>query len=263
MGRVFGGRFREIVRRKGLIYSLAEREVKVRYKRSGFGILWAFAEPALLVGLYYLVFGRIIRLEVPEYPLFLISGILVFQFWSGGIAHAVPAIVVNANLVKKVYFPREILPFSVVVGRLVHLLIALGLWILFLWVVKGRLSGVLWLLPVALLAATVTLASLAMLVAACHVYFSDTGFLVNFLLMAVFYLTPVVYPVSYIPEGWRSLYLANPPATTVELVRAILLDYPEARSPALWGALALQGAAFLPACYLLFVALERRLGEVL
>src|SRR5574341_591815 len=198
MERGIGGRFREIVLRKGLIYSLVEREIKVRYKRSGFGILWAFAEPVMLMGLYYIVFGKILRLGVPEYPIFLISGILVFQFFSGGVAHAVPSIVVNANLVKKIYFPREILPLSVVLGRLVHLLIALSVWILFLVLFKGRLSPPLWLLPVALALVTATLVGLAMLVAGCHVYFSDTGFLVNYLLMAGFYLTPAVYPVSYI-----------------------------------------------------------------
>jgi lipopolysaccharide transport system permease protein len=125
------------------------------------------------------------------------------------------------------------------------------------------LSPTLYLLPAALLLATVTLASLAMVAAACHVYFSDTGFLVNFLLLAVFYLTPAVYPLSYIPEGWKVLYLLNPAASQVELLRAIVLGFPEATAPLLWCVLAGQAAVFLPLGYLAFLPLEKRMGEVL
>jgi ABC-type polysaccharide/polyol phosphate export permease len=258
-----GGRFSLIAAKRSLVASLVEREVKARYKRSAFGLAWAFVEPLLMVAIYYLVFGRIIRLGVPRYPLFLVTGIFCYQYFSSALTHGVLSIVANGNLVKKVYFPREIFPLAVVLGRLVHLVIALLLWVAILALFFDVLSPTLYLLPAALLLATVTLASLAMVAAACHVYFSDTGFLVNFLLLAVFYLTPAVYPLSYIPEGWKVLYLLNPAASQVELLRAIVLGFPEATAPLLWCVLAGQAAVFLPLGYLAFLPLEKRMGEVL
>lgn len=240
-----------------------EREIKARYKRSAFGIAWAFAEPLLMVAVYYLVFGRIIRLGVPRYPLFLVTGVFCYQYFSSSLTHGVLSIVQNGNLVKKVYFPREIFPLAVVLGRLLHLAIALLLWVAVLAVFFRVLSPTLWLLPAALLLATVALCSLAMVAAALHVYFADTAFLVNFVLMALFYLTPAVYPVSYIPAEWRTLYLLNPAAAQVELLRAVVLGFPEATSPLLWGILAAHALVLLPVGYLAFLPLERRMGEVL
>ncbi len=216
--RGFGGTVTDIWRYRELLTNLVRKELKVKYKGSFLGFAWSLARPILMLVIYYIAIGKFLKSPVPDFVVFLFSGLVAWTFFADVVTGATSAITGNAGLIKKVYFPREILPLSVVGAALVQL--ALMLLVLFTVVLlSGRHVGLVHLLylPYAMVPLLLFSVAIALLMSAANVYLRDTQHLVEVGLLFWFYMTPVLYAYGTVQDKivkvgpWlEQLYLANP-----------------------------------------------------
>ena len=238
-----------------LLKEMVVRDVKARYAGSSLGLLWAFAHPVLWMLLYTGVFSLVLRVPVePSYasfPEFLMAGLLPWMAIHEGVLRGSTAITDNAELVKKLSFPSEVLVLAVALAALLHQSIATAIFAAVL-AVQGELSvATLPLLLIAVPLQTALALGLGLLLASVHVFFRDTAQILGLVFNAWFYLTPIVYPLEMVPERYRALIAANPLTHLVELYRQAFLG-PSLALPAGVGWLALFAAALLGAGLLLF-----------
>ena len=224
------GKLVELWRARDLLLQLVRKELKVRYKNSALGFLWSMITPVLMTVVFSVVFTVVAPIEVSHYPAFFVAGYLLWQFFQNSCRGGTDSIVGNGDLVKKVYFPREVLPLSHVFSQLVHLL--LGLAVISPVLVYFRGFGVLTHLPATLLAIvllTIFASGAAMWFAGVNVVFRDLQELFIVIFQVWFYATPVLYPLALVhgsPElerrslGWLATALSyNPMTWFVEIFR--------------------------------------------
>jgi ABC-2 type transport system permease protein len=213
-------RVRELWRAREVLGNLARKELKVRYKSSILGVLWSMLNPILYLVVFSLVFTVFLDSPIPQYPVYLLSGLLPWTLFSSGLQGATLSVVGNADLVPKVAFPREILPLASIRAQTVsfffQFLVLAGFMVIFSYPFLG--PGLL-LLPAALLVLLLLVTALGMATAALNVRFRDTGHLMELVLLAWFWSTPIVYSASMVldrmsPLGFR-IYLLNPVANIV------------------------------------------------
>ncbi|MDX1510876.1 MAG: ABC transporter permease [Nitriliruptorales bacterium] len=225
-------RLAELWRARELLAQFTRKELKVRYKNSTLGFLWSLLSPALMTVVFTVIFGFVLPIDVVDYAAFFLSAYLMWQFFQNSIFGSINSIVGNGDLIRKVWFPREVLPLSHVLAQLVHFL--LGLLVIVPYLVVTRGTGVLVHLPavalgIALL--TVFTAGVAMIFASANVPFRDLQELVNVIFLVWFYATPVVYPLALVTSkrediaavatfGW--LLDVNPMTWFVRLFRDAL-----------------------------------------
>jgi lipopolysaccharide transport system permease protein len=215
---------REIWDYRDLLYFLAWRDVKVRYKQTALGAAWALLQPLFLMGIFTLLFNRVAKVPVPvPYPIFAFCGLLPWQLFAYGLAQSSNSLVQNQHLISKVYFPRLIVPLASVIAGLLDFAIAFVL--LLAMMVYYRVSpghGML-LLPLFVLLAVLTSLTAGIWLSAVNVRYRDVqhtiGFLVQFWMLA----TPVGYPSSVVPPRWHWVLGLNPMAGVVEGFRWALL----------------------------------------
>jgi ABC-type polysaccharide/polyol phosphate export permease len=244
--------------RRFLLKELVTRDLRARYAESLFGFLWAFATPLWQLGLYSIVFSLILRIPLTgeatdSFAAFLFAGLLPWIAFSEGISRGATSVVENASLVKKHAFPSELLVVSVTLSALAHAGIAFVVFVGF-----RAFSGTLvWAqLPVLLLGVVLQIAltlGLGWMLATVHVYLRDVQHGLALVLSAVFYLTPMIYPVALVPERFRWAVEANPLSTVVGAYRAFLLG---SAPPRAWQLAVLAAAAL--AAFVGGLALFRR-----
>ncbi len=228
-------RFRRIVAYRELLVGMTRKELKVKYKNSFLGFAWSLLNPLLYLVVFYVAFVKILASGVPSFPIFLLSGLLVWNLFSTGLAAACGSVVGNAALVKKVAFPREILPLAAVGSMLVHFFLQSLVLFVVLALVRWNVA---WeyvpLLPVALIALLLLTGGLGILLSATNVYLRDTQHFLELALLAWFWVTPIVYGFMTIGQrtgSWfKTIYMMNP-VTPIVLIfqRAIYakLDNPK------------------------------------
>ena len=275
----------ELAGSRELLTNLTMREVRGKYKRTVLGQGWSLLNPLALIAIFSLVFGFLLKAGPPvgdpsgldAYGLWLACGLLPWAFFSGAVTAAMSTLIVNANLVKKVYFPREVLVASTVFSFVVTFVVELLVLVVLLLVFGGNI--VLWLpgVAIAVLLLTVFALGLGLLLAIANVYFRDTGYLVALLLQFWFYLTPVVYPASLVDRTVAErgglhllghelpvahLYRLNPMERFLSVFRALLYDN---RWPAWqdWVGITVSAAVALFVGALVFRRFGRRLVEEL
>jgi homopolymeric O-antigen transport system permease protein len=219
---------RELLRYRELLYFLVWRNIKVRYKQTAIGAAWAVLQPFLATIVVVLVFGGLLGVQsgpVP-YAVFAFTGLLVWTYVSASVAGASASLVNEANLLTKVYFPRLIVPMSAVIAPAVDLGIG-GLFLIVIMAVSGVTPGPeIVALPLFLALALLTALALGVWLAALNVRYRDIGHIVPFFLQVWFFVTPVAYPTSTVPEEWRALYGLNPMAGVIEGTRWALFGMP-------------------------------------
>jgi ABC-type polysaccharide/polyol phosphate export permease len=202
-----------------LLGNLVRKELKVKYKNSALGFLWSLLNPALYLVVFYVVFELILKSGIPNFPIFLLAGLLPWNLFSTGLAAAATGVTSNGSLVSKVWFPREILPLAAIGAALVHYFLQTIVLVLALLVFTWSPAWTyLPLLPFALLAMLVFVSALGILLAAVNVYARDTQHLLELALLAWFWLTPIVYPYRQVADrlgGAAAVLLLNPMVTTV------------------------------------------------
>jgi len=214
-----------------LLVGLIRKDLKVKYQGSVLGFLWSLANPLLLLGVYTFVFQVVLKSGIPMFGFFLLSGLLVWNLFSGSVAFSTDAVVGNAGLVKKVRFPLNVLPLTPVGFNLVHFALQL-LVLVVVQLVAGFTHFLGWGLLLAIPAigvAVLLTVGLSFLVAALNVRYRDTKHLVEVLLMAGFWVNPIVYSISLVKphlHGWHEFsYFLNPMAgVVVAMQRALYAD---------------------------------------
>jgi lipopolysaccharide transport system permease protein len=263
----------ELLSFRDLIVNLVVRELKVRYKRSILGFLWTLLNPLGMMLVFTFVFTVLMpNNEIPNYPLFLLCGLLPWNFFSAGVMTSINSVVGNADLVKKVYFPREALPLSTVLANLVNFLLALVVLFAVMAVFKSRLSPWIWLLPVVILIQACFILGIAFVLSTVNVFYRDTLMIMDVVMLAWFFLTPVIYPVAILPRSYevfghdinvqRWLYILNPMASLVAAYRDLLYWGYRTNLDFLFRT-AVTAIAVLALGFSLFVRYSNRLGEKL
>jgi lipopolysaccharide transport system permease protein len=215
----------ELWRYREVIYFLAWRDIKVRYKQTVLGAAWAVLQPLLAVLVFAIFLGRLagVPSEGVPYPIFCLAGLLPWTYFANSLTRSSGSLVENANLISKVYFPRLAVPISGVISGLIDLfigLVVLGI-LLLIFGVTPRLT--LLLLPVFIALTSSTALAVGIWLAALHVQYRDVRHVTPFLVQIWMFATPVVYPASLIPERYQALYGLNPMAGVVEGFRWAIL----------------------------------------
>ena len=266
----------ELAESRELFVNLTLRELRGKYKRSVLGWTWSLLNPLATMVIFTVVFRFFLKIDAPPgnpsgvdvFALFLLCGLLPWNFLSNGMSGSMGALIANSNLIKKVFFPREILVVSNIASWVVSFLLEMGVLAIVL-VIAG--SFVLpWLLPTLglVLVQTMFVVGLGLLLSVLNVYFRDVQHLVGILLQIWFYATPIVYPITYVRDalkdrpGLFTLYKLNPMVRFVEAYRDCLYDR---RFPPLLDSLFLFGisAATLALGVFVFSKLEPKLAEEL
>ncbi|KKL60981.1 hypothetical protein LCGC14_2199880 [marine sediment metagenome] len=208
-----------------LLWGMTGRNVRSLYKQSILGYAWIFVNPLMQILVLTFVFSTILlipSLGIP-FPLFLFVGLLPWMFFSNALATATDSIVGSANLVTKVYFPREILVMAAVFSKIVDLLFGL-LILLGLMIVYGEAPSwtVVWVPAIFAIQLLFTV-GLALPLAALNLYFHDVRYLIGVVLLAWFYMTPIIYPVDIVPERFKIIFDLNPLALVINAYRRVLL----------------------------------------
>jgi lipopolysaccharide transport system permease protein len=218
-------RLREFWEFRELLYFLVWREVKVRYKQTAIGAAWAIIQPLFTMLIFSLFFGRLAKVPsdgIP-YPVFSLSGTVIWTFFANGLTQSSGSLVENSNLISKIYFPRLIVPVASVLSGLVDF--AIGLSLLLIFIAANGIHPtmrILWL-PAFLLLAIATALGGGLWLSALNVEYRDVRYVVPFLAQLWMFATPVAYPSSLLHEPFRTVYALNPLAGVVEGFRWALL----------------------------------------
>lgn len=207
-----------------LIHQLVSRDFKVRYKRSVLGVFWSFLNPLLMMSVQYVVFSQLFKSDIPNYPVYLLSGLVVFNFFTEGVNQALSSIVGNAALISKVYMPKYVYPVTRVLSSGINLFMSLIPLLLTAAATKEQFTKAYLMLPYFLLCLVGFTIGFGMVLGALMVFFRDIQFLWGILSMLWMYLTPLFYPLSIIPAGSRHLYNYNPMYFFVDAVREIVME---------------------------------------
>ena len=216
---------KEIWQYRELFYFLAWRDIKVRYKQTVLGALWALLQPLLTMILFSVIFGMLIKVdsEGAPYPIFAFTALLPWQLFAFALMHASNSLVNDKNLVTKVYFPRIIVPLSSVAAGLVDFAISFLILIGMMLFYKIPLTGRVLSLPLFTILALTSALAVGLWLSALIVKYRDFRYVIPFLTQFWMYATPIAYASSLIPAGWRSLYAVNPMVGVVEGFRWALL----------------------------------------
>jgi lipopolysaccharide transport system permease protein len=207
-----------------LLYFLTLRDIKVRYKQTLMGLAWVIIQPLTTMLIFTLVFNRFVRLDSGPlpYPLFALSGLLLWLFFANAVTNSTHSLVSNANLITKVYFPRMFIPAASVGAGLVDLAVAFLLLIALVFYYGVALTSNLLLLPLFILMMTLLALGVGLLSAALTVKYRDLRHALPFIIQLWMFASPVIYPANVVPERWKWLLTINPVAGVIEGFRASL-----------------------------------------
>jgi lipopolysaccharide transport system permease protein len=215
---------RELARYRILVVALVGRQLKARYRGSILGFLWTVLNPLLLMAVYALVFRVYVRIDVPDYALFLLSGLLPWTFFATSLSEGVNAVVSGGTLVTKSLFPAHILPTVTVLANLVNFLLSLPVLAAFMMFYGVPFHWSLLAFPVIVVLQTVFTWGLALTLASMNVHFRDVQHILANVLALWFFLCPIVYSTDHIPESLRIVQTLNPMGVLVDAYHGIFLE---------------------------------------
>ncbi|MDQ3130581.1 MAG: ABC transporter permease [Acidobacteriota bacterium] len=211
-----------------LLYFLAWRDVKIRYKQTAIGVFWAILQPVLTTAIFTVLFSNFARFETKDvpYPLFALSGLMIWLFVHTSITMASNSFVGNVNLVTKVYFPRLIVPIAATLAGLVDLIFSLTILIILMIYYGVGLTWQIALAPVFLFLAITQTVAFGTLFSALNVRFRDVKFALPFILQVWMIISPIFYPTSILSEKWRIVFAVNPLTGILDGFRSALFGTP-------------------------------------
>jgi lipopolysaccharide transport system permease protein len=246
-----------------MLYFLVLREVKVRYKQTAIGAAWAIFQPLMTMLIFALIFGRFAKIPSDglPYPVFAYTALLPWNYFSQAISRSGTSLVSDANLIRKVYFPRLIIPTAGVISPVVDFVLSLFLLFgMMAWYgIMPTWNAV--TLPIFFCLAVCTALAVSLWLSALNVRYRDVGHTIPFLVQIGMYASPIAYPVSLVPERWRSIYSLNPMAGVIEAFRWGLLGKgsPDFRAMAISAVVVL---VLLISGLVFFKRLERTFADV-
>lgn len=216
-------RIKDILNYKELLQNLTVKELKLKYKNSVLGFFWSFLNPLMQMVVYTFAFKYVLKVPTENFSVVLLAGLLPWTFFQNSIMTGTTSIINNGNLVKKVYFPREILPLSLIFSNFVNFLITFIVLFLAIMVFQVKIGIAILFLPVILILLLGITIGLSLILSSLNVYYRDISHFVEILFMIWFYLTPIVYSVELIPQKFKTIILLNPLSLVVESVRDCVL----------------------------------------
>jgi len=254
---------RELWAYRELLWVLVLRDIKVRYKQTALGVLWVLIRPLSTMVLFTLIFGRLARIPSDGYPyaVFVFAALIPWTFFAGAVGASGNSLVGSAGLINKIYFPRLIIPVAAVGSGLVDLAISATFLLAVMPLLGASWSPNLLGAPVLLVAVLLIAIGVGSLFSALTVAYRDFGSILGYVLQIWMYATPVIYPSSLIPEGWRWVLHANPMAALIEGFRSAVLGKPF-DLPALGVSFAMAAVIFVVGVAY-FEKIERRFADII
>ena len=249
-----------IVEYRELIRILTVSDLKVKYQSSVLGFLWSLLNPLLMMLVLYFVFSNVFRFEDDSFALYLLIGIVGWRFLANGTMTSISAIVGKPSLVTKVYVPRQVLVLSTVLSSFASSILEFSVLVPLLIFFGVGLSANVLLFPIIHLTFFVLVYGMSLVLSSLYVYYRDLNQIWDVLLQAGFFLSPIVYPISIVPEKYLAAYMMNPVTVTIEIYRDVLL-YATTPSPGDLAFVVAAAAGVLIAGTAVFGRLERRFAE--
>ena len=268
-GRVSGGVgevIADIWRHRFAMRNLIAKDFRIRYRNMSLGVFWSVLNPLVMLGILIMVFTVVYpQSGQPYFPISVLLGLVSYNFFTLCIPAATISVIENAPLVKKVAFPRQILPISVVLSQSIQVMVQLGLVAIFLLLFRVPLTAKLLLAPLIVGVLLLFVVGVGLLCSALNVVFRDTRYIVESMLTVLFWLSPVFYPLSIVHEKFPvwlfGIYILNPLAGCIEALRRVILQglYPDMVSLAVAAAVSI---VTLAAGFSLFTRLQRRFADL-
>lgn len=249
-----------IFKYKELINNLVISDLKTKYSSSILGFAWSMLNPLLMMIVLYAVFKNVFKFDKEQFAFYLLIGMTTWRFFANGTTMAMYSIVGKANLVTKIYIPREILTLSIVISALISSMLEFIVLIILLIVFGVTISFKIVLFPLLYIFYLPIVYGISLILASLYVYFRDLNNIWEVLTQIGFFLSPIVYPMSIIPEGYRYYYMFNPITIIIEMYRSILL-YDSLPKITDFGIIFIFGIFLFVLGSMLFRRLSRRFAE--
>lgn len=258
------GHARELWRHRELLWLVTQREIKVRYKQSALGIVWAVLQPLSLMVVFTVFFSWFARMQsdgIP-YPLFSYAALLPWTFFSTSLTFAIPSLIANSHIITKIYFPREIVPLASVLAAFADFVIASFVFVLLLGFYRVSPTwNLLYVLPIVLIQIAFTV-GVSLLLSAFTVLYRDVRHTLPLVIQIWMFVTPILYPASVVPQRWRGWYFSlNPMAATIDGYRRAVVQGTAPQLNYLLLAAAVS-ALLLWAGYKYFKSLEKEFADI-
>ncbi len=254
--------FKELYKYRELLKNNIKKEIRGKYKGSWLGVVWTFLNPLLMLLVYSIVFPYILRVNVEHYTIFMMVALVPWTFFTTAVQTGTGSVVENGAILKKVYFPREIIPISVVTSALINFLITCIIMFLFILFSGVGFSVHLLLFPGLVLIQYIITLAIVFVLSAINVYIRDVDHFVSIIITLAFYVTPIVYKADMLPAKFSWALKVNPMAQLIEGYRAILYSHemPDVRMLGIWAIISL---VILVIGYVIFKRSERKFVEEL
>ena len=212
-----------VIQYRDLILGLAAKDLKIKYKNAFFGFLWSLLMPLFLAFIFFIVFTKVIPMGIERFPIFLLCALFPWNFVQLCLSAGTVSIVTSGNLIKKVYFPREAIPVSVVLSNAYNFILSMIILMAIILFSGIKIKLVILYLPLIIACQLIFTLGLVLVFSGLHTYYRDVKYIVEMFLLGWFYMTPIFYPHRLIPEAYRPVYMLNPMAVFVNLYREIML----------------------------------------
>ncbi len=252
--------FKGLYEYRELLKTSISKDVRGKYKNSILGIIWSFLNPLLQIAVYAVVFPLIMRSDLPNYTVFLCCGLIPWNFFSSAISRTSFTMVENGNIIKKVFFPREILPISVVTSEAINFIISTVIILAFVLGFGMGITEFIIFYPLVLLVQYLLLIGISFIVSSVTVYFRDLQHFIGIALQLLFYATPIVYASNTIPENFQWILKFNPMTYVINGYRDIFY-YQQMPDFASLAIVLIVSVALCVIGYMIFNKLQKRFAE--
>lgn len=212
-----------IVKYVWLLQELVTRDLRVKYRRSVLGYIWSVLNPLLMMVVMTIVFSSLFRFDIPNYPLYLLCGQLLFNFFSDGTMQSMNSIINGASLIKKVYLPKYIFPVSRMLSSFVTMIFSMAALVIVMLATRAEFHVTLILVPVVLLYFFFFTLGIGMILSVMVVYFRDVEYLYGVFLSIFMYASPIMYPISIVPDWAQKIIAINPLTSYVDIFRQCVM----------------------------------------
>jgi ABC-type polysaccharide/polyol phosphate export systems, permease component len=207
-----------------LLQELVARDIKIKYRRSVLGVLWTLLNPLFMMVVLSVVFSNLFRMDIENFPLYLLSGQLVFNFFSDSTTNSMSAVIGNASLIKKIYVPKYLFVISRVFSSFINLMASFTALLLVMVAMRAELHWTVLLIPIPLMLLVLFCLGISLILSAITVKFRDIMHLYSVFTTALMYLTPVIYPMSMLPDWLRPIVRLNPITNILIMFRDVMLN---------------------------------------
>jgi lipopolysaccharide transport system permease protein len=253
---------KELYNYREMIYNLVKKDLRGRYKGSVLGFLWTFVNPLLQLIVYTLVFSTIMRINVDKFYMYLFIALIPWIFFTTSILGGTVSIIQNKDLIKKIYFPRIVIPISTVLATFMNMVFSMIVVIFTLFISGIGISYYILLLPVIMILEFFLVLGMVFLFSSLNVFFRDIEHILSIIMMIWFYMTPIVYTVEMIPEKYKPLFYLNPMTNIIIFYRDILF-YKKMPSFGFMGGIFLYSIIMIVIGFLIFQKLQKNFVEEL